>query len=189
MKVLLYPALVLALFHSGSVAADCWKPMPAAGSLTFSATQAGAAMPGEFKSYTGSLCLDAADATQDKLLVQVDTASASTQLPELDEALRGADFFDTAHWPQAKFESDSIKLTAPGHYSVTGRLTVRDVTRSVTVPFTWVPAADGKHAKLQAVLTIQRLDYRVGQGQWADTQWVGNPVALSFSIDFVPAPK
>jgi polyisoprenoid-binding protein YceI len=189
MKAWLYPSLLLAFLHSGDAAADCWKSVPTPGSLTFSATQSGAAMPGEFKSYAGSLCLDAADASKDKLLVQVDTASASTQLPELDEALRGADFFDTAHWPQAKFESDSIKMTAAGYYTVIGRLTVRDVTRSVTVPFTWVPATDGKHAKLQAALTIQRLDYRVGQGQWADTQWVGNPVVLTFTVDFVPAPK
>ncbi len=47
-----------------------------------------------------------------------------------------------------------MKPTGPGQYAVTGKLTVRDVTREVTVPFAWAAAADGKSAKLVAKLSI-----------------------------------
>ncbi|HLW75146.1 MAG TPA: YceI family protein [Gammaproteobacteria bacterium] len=179
--------LALAFLSAGAARADCWKPVPAPKSLSFNASQAGAPFPGEFKSYSALLCLDAKDPSRNRLQVQVDMNSVSTDLPEMDDALKGGDFFDTAHWPQAKFESDSLTLTAPGQYKVSGKLTVRDTTRSVSVPFTWTPAADGKSARLTAKFTLQRLDYGIGRGQWADTQWVGNPVDLAFAINFVPA--
>lgn len=183
-----YAKLFLALLLSaGAARADCWKPVPGPKSLTFSASQAGAPFPGEFKSYTGLLCLDAKDPSKNRLQVHVDVGSVSTDLPEMDVALNGADFFDTARWPQAKFESDSVTPTAPGQYTVDGKLTLRDATRAVSVPFTWTPTADGKSARLTAKFTLQRLDYGIGKGQWADTQWVGDSVDIAFAITFVPA--
>ncbi|HEX2667820.1 MAG TPA: YceI family protein [Gammaproteobacteria bacterium] len=174
---------------AGAAHADCWKPVPSPKSLVFSASQAGAPFPGEFKSYTASLCLDPKDAARNRLEVQVDVGSVDTGLPEMDDALKGEDFFDQPRWPQAKFISDSLKQVSPGRYSVTGKLTVRGVTKPVTVPFSFAPAADGKQARLEAKLTLKRLDYGIGQGEWGDTQWVGDPVDLVFSVNFVPADR
>ena len=181
--------LLVSLLAAAGARADCWKPVPEAKSLQFTGSQAGVPFPGEFKSYTALLCLDPKDPSKDRLEVQVDMDSVSTGLPEMDEAMRGEDFFDAARYPKAKFESDAIKPAGAGQYQVSGRLTVRDVTRSVSVPFTWTPAADGKLARLSARFTLLRLDYHVGQGQWADTQWVGDPVDLAFSVNFVPADR
>lgn len=183
--VLLLPAVFAA--GTAQAAPACWVPMPEQSSITFSVDQAGAALQGTFKSYTASLCLDPAG-SKDSMRVDVDTASADTEVPELDDALKDEDFFDVKRWPKATFQSESMKQTGPGQYAVTGKLTVRDVTREVNVPFTWAAAADGKSAKLTAKLSIMRLDYKVGQGQWADPKWVGNKVDLAFSVAFKPAP-
>lgn len=185
MRVLL---LVLSLIPL-SAGADCWKPVPSPKSLTFTASQAGAPFPGEFKSYTAQLCLDPKDPAKSSLQVQADLNSVDTGLPEMDDALKGDDFFDTAHFPQAKFASDSLKATGAGQYAVSGKLTLRGVTKSVSVPFSFKPAADGKSALLTAKFTLKRLDYGIGRGQWADTQWVGDPVDLAFAITFVPADR
>lgn len=184
--------LFLPLLLLGAVTAahaDCWKPLPSAKSLAFTGDQAGAPFPGEFKSYTGLLCLDAKDPAKNRLQVEVDMKSVFTGLPEMDEALQDEDFFDAARFPTAKFASDSIKPLGSGRYQVNGKLSLRDVTKSVSVPFNWAPAADGKSAQLTAGFTLQRLDYGIGRGQWADTQWVGDTVELKFSINFVPAPQ
>lgn len=181
--------LSLTLAWSGGASAACWASTPAPKSVVFAGSQSGAPFPGEFKSYRALLCLDDKDPAKNRLNVEVDTSSVSTDLPEMDEGLQGEDFFDSAHFRQARFESDSLMATGPGHYSVTGKLTIRDVTRSITVPFSWTLATDGKHAKLEGVFRLERLDYHVGQGQWADTTWVGNDVDLKFSVNFVPAPK
>ena len=169
-------------------AAACWTPVPEQSAITFSVDQAGAPLQGSFKSYTASVCFDPRDAGKGSVQVDVQTASADTQVPELDDALKDSDFFDVARWPKATFSSESMKATGPGQYAVTGKLTIRDVTREVTVPFSWQPAADGKSARLTAKVSILRLDYKVGTGQWADPKWVGNKVDLGFTVTFKPAP-
>jgi polyisoprenoid-binding protein YceI len=178
---------ILCLFAAGDAGADCWKPVPAPKSLSFNASQAGAPFPGEFKSYSALLCLGEKAPAQDRLQVQVDVDSVDTGLPEMDEALKGEDFFDAARSPKAVFVSDSVKAVSPGHYSVSGKLSLHGVTKPVSVPFTWVPAADGKSARLEAKFTLKRLDYGIGKGEWSDTQWVGDPVELAFAVSFVPA--
>lgn len=184
-SALLLPiALAASAIHA---APACWVPVLEQSSIGFSVDQAGAPLLGTFKSYTASLCLDAAGG-KSSLRVDVDTASADTEVPELDDALKDEDFFDVKRWPKATFQSESMKQTGSGQYSVTGKLTVRDVTREITVPFVWAAAADGKSAKLTAKFSILRLDYRVGQGQWADPKWVGNQVDLAFAVAFKPAP-
>lgn len=178
---------LLPLSGTAGAAPGCWAPVPEQSAITFSVDQAGAPLVGSFKAYTASVCLDPKDAAKGSMQVDVQTASANTQLPELDDALKDADFFDVAHWPKASFTSESMKETGPGQYAVTGKLTIRDVTREVTVPFGWQPAADGKSAKLSGKFSIQRLDYKVGTGQWADPKWVGDKVDLGFAVTFKPA--
>lgn len=181
--------LLLATLAMGSAQAApaCWTPIPERSAITFSVDQAGAPLQGSFKSYSAEVCMDPKDVAKGSVQVDVQTASADTEVPELDDALKDSDFFDVAHWPKASFVSESMKQTGAGQYSVTGKLTIRDVSREVTVPFTWVPAVDGKSAKLKAHISIQRLDYKVGTGQWADPKWVGNQVALDFDVAFKPA--
>lgn len=185
-----YSAMALAtlvgMLVAGGVRAACWIPVPATSKISFDISQAGAPLQGTFSDYSGRICIDPGQPTADSIRVQIRMTSVDTQLPELDEALRGADFFDVAHWPQANFESDSFQALGHDHYEVKGKLTLRDVTRSITVPFTLQADADGG-ARLTGQLSIQRLDYHIGLGQWTDTKWVGNQVAISFSVALKPA--
>ena len=185
-RVLLLPMLLAAgAVHAAS---GCWVAEPRQSSITFTVDQAGAPLQGVFKAYSAEVCMDPQDAAKGSVRVEVLTASADTEVPELDAALKDAEFFDVARWPKASFVSESMKQTGPGQYSVTGRLTIRDVSREVTVPFAWAAAADGKSARLTAHISILRLDYQVGTGQWADTKWVGNKVDLDFAAVLLPRP-
>ena len=186
MRILLAIALCSTIGASPSAMAQCW--MPVAGSITFAAKQAGAAFRGEFKSYAGRICLPYGPGSQGGVRVSVQTGSVDSRLPELDEALRGPEFFDARRWPQATFESEAVRAVGKDHYEVTGRLTIRDITRTLAVPITLLPQEDGTSAKLEARTTILRLDYGVGTGQWADTRWVDNAVELAFSLTLRRAP-
>jgi polyisoprenoid-binding protein YceI len=188
MKTALSILSCAALMVSAGASAACWKPVPSPKSLSFVASQGGAPFPGEFKSYTASLCLDDKDLSKDKLQVDVDLDSVDSGMAEMDAALKGDDFFDTAHYPKGSFRSDSFKLVSPGHYLVTGKLSLKGVTKTISVPFTWTPAAGGKQAKLDAKTTLERRDYGIGKGQWDDPQYVGLGVDVTFAISFVPAP-
>ena len=167
-------------------AAVCWAPVPAANSIVFNTTQAGAPFQGQFTQFSGLVCLTPNAGDPGLIRVQVQAASVDTGLPELDDALRGADFFDVTRWPQASFVSESVKTLDTGHYQVTGKLTLRDVTREISVPFTITPSAGGG-ARLQGTLDFERLDYHIGLGQWQDTRWVGNEVDVKFSVMLRPA--
>src|SRR5579872_3881817 len=130
----LVPLLAAAGMTAAAAHADCWTSVPEGSSVSFSASQAGAALQGTFHKYDAQLCLDRNGGS---LHVSVQTGSVDTQLPELDEALRGTDFFDTARWPAAVFQSDAIKPLGSGKYQLSGKLTIRDQTRSVALPFSW----------------------------------------------------
>lgn len=187
MKKALAVLLGLGGLLAGSAAgAACWAPVPDAGKISFQVSQAGAPLQGTFSKYDGQICLDPGNIAASRIQVRVTTASVDTQLRELDEALRGADFFDVSRWPQATFVSDSVRALGQNRYEVKGKLTLRDVTRSIDVPFTFDQAAGGT-ARLTGKLSIQRLDYHIGLGQWADTRWVGNNVEVSFSVTLKPA--
>ena len=73
-------------------------------------------------------------------------------------------------------------VQAGARFEAQGKLTIRDVTRPVRLPFTFVVAADGRTARLSGGTTIQRLDFGVGQGEWNDTTWVGNAVDIHFDL-------
>lgn len=181
--------LTLSLLWCAGAGAACWKPVPSSKSLTFTASQGGAPFPGEFKRYTAELCLDDKHPAKDTLQVDVDLDSVDTGLDEMDAALKGEDFFDTAKYPEGSFVSDSLKQVSPGHYSVTGKLTLKGVTKTLTVPFTWTPSKGGQQARLDAKTTLQRRDFGIGTGQWDDPQYVGLAVDVVFAITFAPAPQ
>jgi len=178
MNAALCVAVTAAACAAAPAMAECWAPLAGDGQVIFTARQAGAAFRGRFSSFTGEVCIG----EPSRVRVAVRTASVDTRLPELDEALRGPEFFDVRRWPRASFESDAVKALGGGRYEVAGRLTIRDVTRSLAVPFTLRPEAGAGRARLEAHMKLLRLDYGVGTGQWADTRWLDDAVELSIAL-------
>ena len=165
--------------------AECWRPEPAPSKVVFVASQAGAPFEGAFRKFSGCICLDPANLEAGNIDITIDTAAVDTGIPEFDDALRGADFFDTARWPTAHFASTGIKSMGVGKYSVRGRFTLRDITREIEVPFSMAPAQGGG-MQLTGETVIKRLDYDIGLGEWRDTRWVGDDVVLRFDVALMP---
>jgi polyisoprenoid-binding protein YceI len=152
--------------------------------LEYSFVQAGAQNKGTFKKYT--VTLDVAGDKAEKLDVVIDMTSLDTGDKERDDTLRGADLFNVAKNPQARFTSAQITKTAAG-YDAVGKLTLRGVSKDVHVPFTLRMATEqGKSVGyLEGKTTVKRLDFGVGQGDWKSTEWVGNDVGISYSVRLV----
>jgi polyisoprenoid-binding protein YceI len=83
---------------------------------------------------TGMLEFDPMTPSMSSLKVTLPVTSLMTGVPDLDEHLKSADFFDVAKFPEATFQSTKVE---PGmgkdHLKVTGSLTIRSVTRPVTL--------------------------------------------------------
>ncbi len=89
---------------------------------------------GSFDQYSGSATIDEADPAASKLEVVVQTASVNTRNADRDAHLRSADFFDADQFPTITFSATGFSVRE-SVVDVTGDLTIKDVTRSVTIPF------------------------------------------------------
>lgn len=164
---------------TGAVAADAHYSLdPAKSTLEYQFSQAGALNKGKFTKYT--VTLDVAGDTPSKLDVVIDMASLDTGDKERDDTLKSADLFSVAKFPQSRFTSTQITKTASG-YDAVGKLTIRGVAKDAHVPFTF-RTADGA---LMGKVTLKRLDYGVGQGDWKATDQVGNDVAVTYALKLV----
>ncbi len=119
----------------------------------------------------------------------VDTVSLDTGDKDRDDALRGAEFFDAARYPSAVFVADSLTRRADGGYLASGKLTIRDVTRPLSIPLAIKTADtnDRSVIELRGSTLIKRLDFGVGQGEWRSTEWVADAVRIEYSVRFVTA--
>lgn len=147
-------------------------------SLSYAFSQAGARNEGSFKSFAVSF-----DPSGGRLDVVIDMRSFDTGDQQRNGILGGKDFFDVAQYPQSRFTASRIEKTAAG-YEATGSLTLRGVTRNITIPFTWRTGTAQGHSVgyLSGQTTLRRLDFGVGQGQWQSTDWVGNDVTVRYSL-------
>jgi polyisoprenoid-binding protein YceI len=88
---------------------------------------------GKFSGLSGVLKLDENDYTHSTVEVSIPAASVSTVDGKLDAHLKEADFFDVEKFRTLTFESASIRALGDGDYEVAGDLTIRGVTKSVTL--------------------------------------------------------
>jgi polyisoprenoid-binding protein YceI len=152
-------------------------------SLSFSFTQAGAQNQGGFKRFPTTLDLAADGVSPSRLEVSVDMTSLDSGDQERDDTLRSDDLFAVKKFPQAHFLATQFNKTAGG-FEALGKLTIRNVTRDLRLPFTLRTASENGSAVryLAGKTSIMRLDYGVGQGDWKATDQVGNAVAVSYSL-------
>ena len=113
-------------------------------------------------------------------MVLIDLASATTGDKQRDQALPDKDWFDTAHFPQARFVSTAIRRTGGNSYVATGNLTIRGVTKVVSLPFTLTVA--GNNARARGHLQLVRSAFGIGQGTWSTGQWVALEVGVDVDI-------
>jgi polyisoprenoid-binding protein YceI len=150
------------------------------GSLTFSFMQAGAESHGSFRQFATELGYDEKNPAAGSLKVTVQIASLDTQDKDRDDALAGAELFDAKKYPTAQYLANSLVKRADGGLEAVGKLTLRGVTRDLRVPLRIQNAAGG--VELSGEVTIKRLDFGVGQGEWKSTEWVGDDVKLQYKV-------
>ena len=173
-------ALTLALGVGLALAAAQWKMQPRESKLVFVGTQAGAQFEGAFEKFTADIRFDPADLPGSRFDVRIDMASVNSRDGERDDIIKGSDLFDVKRWPAGHYVAEKFTDKGAGKFSATGRLTLRDVTRDVPIEFTFANK-DG-NAWLTGSATLKRLDFGVGQGEWKDTESVGNEVKIRFEL-------
>jgi polyisoprenoid-binding protein YceI len=152
--------------------------VPDKSQIVFVTRQMGVPVEGTFKKFDAQVAFDPRKPEGGSVALQIDTASAGFGIPMSDAELPKAPWFDATHFPQASFQSSAIKALGDGKFEMAGKLTLKGTARAVTVPVSI--AAAGGYAVATGSLTIQRLDFKVGDGEWTDTSMVGNEVQVKF---------
>ena len=89
---------------------------------------------GAFNDVSGTAQLDAEDMSRSQVRVVLQVASVDTRSPQRDAHLRSADFFDAQQHPTIEFDSTAVDEVDENQFIVTGELTIRGVTRTISVP-------------------------------------------------------
>lgn len=165
------------------VAAQDWQ-MAKGSSLGFSSSFQGEAFSGSFTRFTPRIHFDPKNLAQARFDVSIDLTSADTRNSERDDTLKTADFFDVRKTPTARYSAVSFKDLGNGRFQANGTLNLRGISKPVALVFSWKP---GKSAVLNGEATVNRLDYKVGTGDWSDTGILPNSVKVRTVLVLVPA--
>lgn len=146
------------------------------------------AVAGRFPDLAGTLTLDEREPTHSQATVTIGTAGLDTKIAARDTHLRAADFFDVEHYPTMTFTSQHIEALdqAAGHYRVTGMLTIREVTREVSLDAWNVPLRTVGDRRFTCNLTtvLNRRDW--GLTWERSIQRIADEINVALSVQFVP---
>ena len=144
---------------------------------------------GKFQDFSATIKVDRAKPESSSVEFTIQAATIFTNDAKRDEHLRNPDFFDVANHPTITFKSTSVKPTGKDLYDVTGNLTMRGVTKQVTLPVTFL--GEGKdpwgNEKMGFALatTLNRKDYGINWNKALDQGGVlvGDEVKVEISVE------
>lgn len=172
--------LVLASLGSPAHAADPAITLVAPQSeVAFTIKQMGVPVNGRFKRFGVQTNFNPKSPQTSQVTLRFELASATVSA-DADPELGKPDWFATAKFPQATFASTGIKALGSGKFEVAGKLSIKGTSRDVVVPVQLVQA--GGVSTVTGGLPIKRLDFKVGEGDWADTSFVANDVQVKFKL-------
>lgn len=146
---------------------------------------------GAFNDVSGTAQLDAEDMSRSKVRVVLSVDSVDTRSPQRDAHLRSADFFDAQQHPTIEFDSTAVDEVDENQFIVTGELTIRGVTRTISVPLELLGVDTDPFGQLRAGLEgsrrIDRKDWGVSWNTPLDSGGVlvSDKITLEFELSLV----
>ena len=143
---------------------------------------------GRFPEFEGAITFAPDDAASSSVVFTIQTKSIDTNQAQRDEHLRSGDFFDVEKFPLLTFTSTSVVARGDNQYDVVGDLTIRDVTKTVTLPVTYLGGAKdpwgADKVAFETEVTLNRKDFGLNWNAALETGGflVGDEVKVSLSI-------
>ncbi|QXG76386.1 YceI family protein [Modestobacter sp. L9-4] len=146
---------------------------------------------GAFTEFSGTAHLDTAHPIASSVDLRIATASIDTGTPDRDAHLRSADFLDVEQYPEMRFASTEVEQVDDEVYRVTGDLTIKDVTRSVSIDFTLTGSAQDPFGNtrvgFEGALAIKRSDWQLTWNAVLETGGVlvSDRVQIEFDVSAI----
>jgi polyisoprenoid-binding protein YceI len=146
---------------------------------------------GSFTDFAGTAHLDTAKPEASSVTLRIRTASIDTGVPDRDAHLRSPDFLDVENHPELVFVSTGVEQIDDDTYTVSGDLTIKDVTRPVEVDFTLTGSAQDPFGNLrvgfEGALVIKRSEWGLTWNTPLDTGGVlvSDKVQIEFDVSAI----
>jgi polyisoprenoid-binding protein YceI len=147
----------------------------------------GVKVEGRFRKWKANVVFLPGALATSKADIDIDLASIDLASSESEAEVKGQVWFDAARFAVAHFASTSIKDRGGDRYDIAGQLSIKGITRECIVPITLKNDAAGNRVA-EGTFVVKRLDYKIGEGLWADTDTVANEVNVMVRI-VLPPPK
>lgn len=159
----LFTGSVLLLLLSAFTLPVTYSPSDNESSVKFRIKNFGFSVTGSFKGLHGNIDFDPNNLAACHFDVSIDAKTINTGIDMRDSHLRKSEYFDVENYPQIKFVSVKISpSTKSGTLFIFGKLTIKNVTKDISFPFTATPNANGY--LFSGEFKINRRDFKVGGG-------------------------
>jgi polyisoprenoid-binding protein YceI len=168
-----------------------WKIDPTHSEVNFSVKHLlVSTVRGQFDKFNATIETNKEDFSDAKIKFEADVTSVNTRNEQRDAHLKSADFFDAQNYPQMTFESTSVKKVSDYELQVKGKLTLRGVTKEITLNTVYNGTVTGfggiEVAGFEIRTKLNRFDYGL---QWnalteAGGVTVGNEVKIEALAEF-----
>ena len=153
---------------------------PAQSEIVFVSKQMGVPVEGRFQKFSAKIAFNPSKPDQANIAFTVDMTSATLGVKETDAELPKAEWFNTAKFAQATFQSTSVKALGAGKFEVAGKLSIKGATQTVLVPVTLTQA--GANTTAVGAFALKRLAFKIGDNEWSDTSMVADDVQVKFKF-------
>jgi polyisoprenoid-binding protein YceI len=175
--------LLFGLLAAGHSPAQ-YKAVDQGSEIKFTIDNFGFGVDGSFKGLQGSIDFDPQNATAGHFDISVDAGTVNTDNSLRDSHLRNGGYFDVKNYPRIRLVSTRIEPSGKaGGYQFTGQLTIRNVTKEISFPFTVSPAdgsgttAGSGSLRFSGSFKMKRKDFGVG-----GTSTISNELTVSLNV-------
>ena len=154
--------------------------------IRFAFKQMNVPVEGRFRKFDASVAFDPKKPEATKAEFEVDLGSIDLGNPEGETEAKRKAWLNIDAFPKANFVTSSVKATGPGKYEATGLLTIKGASLNITAPFTLVDA--GGMRTVEGQFALKRLQFKIGEGPWSDTETVADEVTVRFKF-VIPSTK
>lgn len=140
----------------------------------------GVPVTGYFTRFESQITFDPDDLESAHLSILIDMTAVDTAHEERDTALKLPEWFAVQSHAQAEFAATGFRRTGGGAFEAIGTLTVKGIKRDITLPFSL--AIDGDRAVVSGSIDLNRRDFNIGDGDWANDRLVAFDVQVEFEI-------
>ena len=185
----LFAAAALSLLAALPVSAETYTIDAGHSEVGFKIRHLVSNVRGRFNEFSGTINMDPKNIQNSSVDFRIKAESIDTNQANRDKHLRAEDFFHVEKYPEIVFKSDSVKPAGKDKYNVTGTLTMRGVSKKVTLPVTYTGEVKDPWGNVKAGFetstTLNRKDYGIVWNQAVDNGGVilGDDVVIEINLE------